>query len=816
MSEAPTRLPGRLLRSPLGVVALFVLLGLSPLALLSFSVTRIADNVIKEHARASLLESTEVTSLFIREQLRGLGEVDASFASRPLLVRTLSDPSHHDRAYIRLTLQQLVRVRPGIATAFLADPSGRLIDIVPFTPSIIGKDFSFRDWYRGSSRTDAPYVSEAYVSQARGHPRVVAIAAPVRSISGDGSKGPRRGVLVVAYAIDTIQDFARTFALTRGTVLRITDQRGVLVAGPSLVGGQLTSVRRDPRVAEALRGHSGVLELNQAGTDVVSAYTRVAGLGWTIVEEQPTSDAFAAAERLRRVVVLVSALVLLAIAVGAGILYRIARQRQRAEDARAVELWRAQRQASINQAVLDGTTDGIMMIDPDGTIAAINTRMIEISDEHSLGMRVGEPYGEVSSRAAPHPSNAGEYLAAGQAEVGDNETIVEVTFEETGQTLVRHARPVRDAGGEVLGRIVTARDVTAERQAERLKSDLVATVSHELRTPLAGVMGFAELLVNQELDAATRSRYLETIYGEARRLNAMVNDFLDLQRIEAGRFELVAERFDLRPVLEREVELYSAQSVLHAIELEAPEGPLAVIGDRARIVQVLGNLCSNAVKYSPAGGTVRVGVSERDGFVAVAVTDDGLGIPVEQRSQIFQKFFRVDSSDTREIGGTGLGLALSREIVEAHGGRIGFDSVEGQGSTFWFELPAAVRGAGQGRPRVLVVEDEPPAMALLSEHLVSDGWEVAAAVDADSAFALAREDPPGLVCVDIALPGGADGWELIERLRAEPATAGVPIIVVTASEGGAERARSLGVAAFLTKPFAARDLHVALTAIAAG
>ena len=352
------------------------------------------------------------------------------------------------------------------------------------------------------------------------------------------------------------------------------------------------------------------------------------------------------------------------------------------------------------------------------------------------------------------------------------------------------------------------------RESERLKAELVSIVSHELRTPLASIIGFTELLLRRDVDAPTRRSYLEIVVQQSQRLATLLNDFLDAQQAEEGQLHLAEEPIDMAAILREQARVFVGQSDRHEIRLDLDE-PLPMRGDSSRMAQVVANLLSNAIKYSPQGGLVEVAGERAAGDVRIRVRDHGLGIPEEEQPLIFTKFFR-GAAAASGITGTGLGLAISREIVEAHGGRIGFDSVEGQGSTFWFELPAAVRGAGQGRPRVLVVEDEPPAMALLSEHLVSDGWEVAAAVDADSAFALALEDPPGLVCVDIALPGGADGWELIERLRAEPATAGVPIIVVTASEGGAERARSLGVAAFLTKPFAARDLHVALTAIAAG
>jgi signal transduction histidine kinase len=173
-------------------------------------------------------------------------------------------------------------------------------------------------------------------------------------------------------------------------------------------------------------------------------------------------------------------------------------------------------------------------------------------------------------------------------------------------------------------------------------------------------------------------------------LTSLVNDFLDLHRIEHGAFDLASEPVDVAELLREQVDLFSAQSTLHALSLDLPEVPLTVLGERDRLAQVCANLLSNAIKYSPGGGAIEIRGHQVGAFVEVSVRDHGLGIPQQQREKIFTKFFRVDSSDTRRIGGTGLGLALCRDIVEAHGGQIDFESVEGEGSTFSLRLPIAV------------------------------------------------------------------------------------------------------------------------------
>ena len=249
------------------------------------------------------------------------------------------------------------------------------------------------------------------------------------------------------------------------------------------------------------------------------------------------------------------------------------------------------------------------------------------------------------------------------------------------------------AFNEMAGRLEEGRGELQEqneklRESERMKTELISIVSHELRTPLASVLGFTSLLLKREFDTPTRRHYLGIVDAQARRLAALLEDFLDMQRMEHEGLDLDTEKVDLASLLDEQAQLYRAQSAKHQVEVALDERPLPVRGDRNRLAQVIGNLLSNAIKYSPDGGVVGL-TAARDGQgVRVTVRDEGLGIPSDQQDRIFTKFFRGDAGATG-ITGTGLGLAVSREIVEAHGGRIGFDSDAGSGSTFWLELPDA-------------------------------------------------------------------------------------------------------------------------------
>jgi signal transduction histidine kinase len=228
------------------------------------------------------------------------------------------------------------------------------------------------------------------------------------------------------------------------------------------------------------------------------------------------------------------------------------------------------------------------------------------------------------------------------------------------------------------------------RESERRKSELVSIVSHELRTPLASVLGFTSLLLTRGIEPAEQRQYLEIIDSQGRRLSTLLNDFLDVEKLEEGQLELAQELIDMGALVGEQVKLFSGQSEKHKLDVVMPPKPLPVVGDPNRLAQVVGNLLSNAIKYSPDGGIVKVVGERRNDHVRVSVRDEGLGIPEEHRAEVFGKFFRGNAGASG-IPGSGLGLTIARSVVEAHGGQIDFESASGKGSVFWLELPIAAK-----------------------------------------------------------------------------------------------------------------------------
>jgi PAS domain S-box-containing protein len=475
--------------------------------------------------------------------------------------------------------------------------------------------------------------------------------------------------------------------------------------------------------------------------------------------------------------------------------------------ARAAEALRASEART--RAVVDHLMEGLIIVDETVIIRAVNPAAERIFG-YSAGELLGRPLAVLVPESAG-PDHAKFLKMAQQRALG---RITEWEGRrKSGEvfpfelSLFEFRTPEgRRFGGSV-------RDVSESREVERLKKEFVATVSHELRTPLTSIRGSLGLLAGGVLGKLPPEAAEVVAVAERNviRLVRLINDILDLERLDTGRIEMKFETLTLASVFERSLEAVRAFADQEGISLESATPSGSVWGDGDRLVQVLVNLLSNAVKFSPRGGVVRLSASEAGGFAEVRVRDQGRGIPASFREAIFERFRQVEASDARQKGGSGLGLAICKRIVEQHEGTIGVESEEGRGSVFWIRLPVSSRDAseaavapsaspGQDKPEVLIAEDDPALLDVMERQLQQAGLFVRHATTGEQAIALARGRTPGLLVLDVSLPRG-DAFEVIEALRRDPLLADLPVLVYTVSDLTEEQRErlKLGPTRFLTK-----------------
>ena len=368
--------------------------------------------------------------------------------------------------------------------------------------------------------------------------------------------------------------------------------------------------------------------------------------------------------------------------------------------ASAIENARLYRQAEERAEaarVLATIGDGVFLLDRSGRIRLWNS-----AAERITGLQESDVLGRPAASAIPGWADVGPRIAV--AGTGETPAVKSMPLEIDGREVWLSASAV----GFEDGVVYAFRDLTEERRLESMRQDLVATVSHELRTPLAAIYGAALTLRREDIDLEEemQSTLLHVITDEAARLSDIVNDLLLASQLDAGKLKVEIEPCDALEIVRAEVEAagtHAPETV--ELSLEAPPSLPPVAADPGQLRQVVANLLDNAIKYSPAGGPVRVTLAPRDGTVVLAIADSGLGIPPDEQRRIFEKFYRLDPDMTGGIGGTGLGLYICRELVRRVEGRIWVESTAGRGSTFFVEIPqeAAVPAGGGGDAAATIV-----------------------------------------------------------------------------------------------------------------
>ena len=494
-------------------------------------------------------------------------------------------------------------------------------------------------------------------------------------------------------------------------------------------------------------------------------------------------------------------------------LYRLIRE----QAARLGAMLREQQiEAAKNEAILEGIADGVMVADAEGRITLFNIaaeRILSLTKNQALGRYQDDILGLYGSGARewlarieqwkrnPDASGSDSYLAQ-RLEVGRRYVSV-------------HLSPVISSAREFLGVVAVFRDTTAEIEADRAKSDFVSTVSHELRTPMTSIVGYVDLIIKGVVGPITEMQmsFLTRIKSNADRLTDLVNDLLDISRIEQGRVELQLESLSMENLIQQVVELVTPKIVEkdQSLETVIPIGLPQVYGDPARLRQILTNLMGNAYKYTPVGGKITVYAYVRDAMMRVAVADTGIGIAPENQKRIFERFYRVeDDPAVYEVSGTGLGLAITLSLIQMHHGSISLESELGEGSTFTFSIPLAegekTTNVGESPPElytssmptVLIVEDDVEVLQMLKVTLEAEGLKVLTSTSGEEGLRLAREKLPDLISLDIRLPD-LDGYEVLQLLKRTPDTADIPVFIVSVV-ADRERGLSLGAMDYLIKP----------------
>jgi signal transduction histidine kinase/DNA-binding response OmpR family regulator len=483
--------------------------------------------------------------------------------------------------------------------------------------------------------------------------------------------------------------------------------------------------------------------------------------------------------------------------------------------------------ASKNQAILAGIADGVIVFDTGGTAVVVNPsigRLLDTAVSEILGRNIQEIMGSAVS------ADNRELLSFMLESSGSRRPSIKVPWGN--KTLSISFAPVRAAGETVTGTVTVFRDFTREAELDRMKSDFVSIASHELRTPLTSIKGYLELLLAGAAGEVNHKQeeFIQRARNNTERLYELVNDLLDLSRIESGSIELDVKLISLATVIQEAAQSLQPEFDRRGLKLSleiAPDLP-DVLADSRRITQVMFNLLSNAYKYTPQG-TVTVRAQPLDHAVQVAIIDTGVGISASDQEKLFTRFFRSGDALVRQQSGTGLGLNITRSLIEMHGGATEVESVLGLGTVFRFTLPLPATQLGAGTTngsdgyrqtavpvqlrkttpataanvKILVVDDDVDVSRMFECHLQAEGYQVKVVTDANKVVAAARQWQPDLITLDLLMD--VDGLTILRQLKTEPATASIPVIIISVVPE-LEKGLALGAVAYLTKPLQQGEL----------
>lgn len=471
---------------------------------------------------------------------------------------------------------------------------------------------------------------------------------------------------------------------------------------------------------------------------------------------------------------------------------------------------------SQNHSLLNAIAEGVFSVDLDGRLLLANpagAHMLNAEESQLVGRLVHEIVHESRQDGEECGPNCRilRSLAAEDAKHGE-----ETFFRHDGTSFPVEfaATPVIEEE-RMIGMVISFRDISQRHALERMKDEFISTVSHELRTPLTSIRGALGLLSAGVIGSMNEkaSNLLRIAVNNTDRLVRLINDILDLERMESGRAPLHFRSCDLAELVRQAIETMAPMSDAASVKLVSTIPPLLLDADSDRVLQVLTNLLSNGIKFSPVGSTIHITAetAETSGMMTLRVIDAGRGIPADKLESVFDRFQQVDVADARQKGGTGLGLAICRSIVQQHGGNIWAERNPGKGVTLAMQLPRSHAVATTETPAmrakeivgpatVLVCDDDPGIRTIVAEQLRQHGYTVMEADRGEQAITMAQMHNPDAILLDLYMPG-LSGWETLNRLKRNTLTADIPVVVLSVLSPS-ERPRLAGDAAgWVQKPF---------------
>lgn len=605
----------------------------------------------------------------LEESLSRLTDTAVSLSSRVRFSKLVSEGKWVEAVRV---METVPKDFPYVERIFLSDLSGVLRADTPELYGVRGQDFSSRDWYKGVSKEWKPYISEVYTRSAPPQVNVIAVAAPIKT-----EDGVAVGVLVMQIRLETLLAWSRDISFGQSATAYFVDNHGQIAAHPAVnLQGSIMDASNRLAVKRALANDSGaMLAVDElTGEEAVIAYAPVKEYGWGVIVEQPSRIALAEHYRATRntlsIQLIVSALGLLLLAFVSLALSKLALHRQR------------------EKAFLQSLGDGLVAIDQNWNILLWNPAATRITGwAHKEAM--GKPFREIVRfvRERDRSENIlfiSEAMLSKSAKIMQEKTVL-VRKDGSEVPVGDSAAPILDEAGSVVGAIIVFRDTTEERHAQMIRSSY-AYASHQLRTPLTHALWNMELALQDCKDKGLREK-LQIAHRSMQSVQKLIRELTEVSEIDQGLIIPKREEHHVGEIIDHVVRSLKEKAQIAGVDvLVSRHYAVDVIKtDKHLLTRMMYEVIDNAISYSPKGSEVAVSVSSIDHEVMISVADHGVGIPTQQQSIIFTKFFRGQNIPPASIG-AGLGLFISSAYAKMLGGKIWFKSAEGKGSTFFITI----------------------------------------------------------------------------------------------------------------------------------